>query len=121
MSHTTATAAWKVRQHFADDCHATAFRKQYHEVVKLRDVRCQMSNVKCHLLNVTRQVLQAWACCFAHYWWDRFPLPTFIGEYLYDSANLGVGPTHFARQAEGLKGTYAAVISGLECGGSSLG
>lgn len=32
---------------------------------------------------------QAWACFFAQYWWDRFPLPLFVGEYLYDSANLG--------------------------------
>ncbi len=32
---------------------------------------------------------QAWGCFFAQYWWDRFPLPLFVGEYLYDSANLG--------------------------------
>ena len=34
-------------------------------------------------------LLQRWACFFGHYWWQRFPLPTFLGEYLYDSANLG--------------------------------
>jgi hypothetical protein len=39
-------------------------------------------------LNST-SILQRWACFFGHYWWQRFPLPTFLGEYLYDSANLG--------------------------------
>ena len=34
-------------------------------------------------------LLQRWACFFGHYWWQRFPLPTFLGEFLYDSANLG--------------------------------
>ena len=36
-----------------------------------------------------RWLLQRWACFFGHYWWQHFPLPTFLGEFLYDSANLG--------------------------------
>lgn len=50
--------------------------------------------------------LQAWACFFGHYWWDRFPVPTFLGEYLYDSANLG------ALRFEPIRGSLDIALSG---------